>query len=108
MPPDIERLETQLDTLLAQVNVICVNVATLTQKQQDDSEANGRQHLVISKSIETLVEQEKIRNGRLGKAEDAIGGLKTWKGWATGVVIGGGVFVSIFAKLLWEHVSSGK
>jgi hypothetical protein len=31
--------------------------------------------------------------------------LKTWRGWATGVVLGGGAFVAVYAKLLWEHIT---
>ena len=105
MPPDIERLETKLDFVLAQISGLGTDVAVLKQKQQDDSEANGRQHLVISKSISELVEQEKIRNGRLGKVEDSVSGLKMWRNWATGVVFGAGAFILVFAKLLWEHIS---
>jgi hypothetical protein len=105
MPPDFERLEGKVDFLLAQTSGLGADVAVLKSHQTDIAQANIDQHAVIVGRMDTLCEQGRVRNGRLEKLEDGMSGLKTWRGWATGVVIGGGTFVAIYAKLLWDHIT---
>lgn len=105
MPPDIERLEGKLDFVLAQISGLGTDVAVLKSHQTDIAQANVDQHNAIVQRMDTLCEQGKVRNGRLEKLEESTHGLKTWRAWATGVVIGGGVFVAAFAELLWQHIT---
>jgi hypothetical protein len=105
MPPDIERLEGKLDFVLAQISGLGTDVAVLKSHQTDIAQANIDQHAVIVGRMDTLCEQGRVRNGRLEKLEEGVHSLKTWRGWATGVVLGGGAFVAIYAKLLWEHIT---
>ena len=100
-----ELLDASINRVLAEVGEIKTSVAVLKSHQTDESAANSRQHAGIVKSIDDLVEQEKIRNGRLGKVEDRTHKLEVWRGWLTGAMLIGGGVLGVFGKALFDHIT---
>lgn len=59
---------------------------------------NSQEHEHIVKGMGTLVEQGKIRNGRLDKVECRAGKLEAWRSW----MIGGGAAIGVIGKVLFD------
>jgi len=98
MPPDFERLEGKIDFVLAQISGLGVDVAVLKTKQVDSIEANADQHANIITTIGTLVEQGKVRNGRLEKSEGRLHTLELWRSWVVGIAVA----VGVIGKVLFD------
>ena len=82
-----DQLNTKLDSILARIGELSTSMAV-----------NDEAHRNITAKLADMVEQGKVRNGRIGK-------LETWRT----LIIGGGIILlsvlGVFGKVVLEHLA---